>query len=229
MKFFSTSLLLFLVGWIHQPVIFAQTQAQDILVCNTENLIPLGTQFDVQIFQGKESLHVTGPAGGSEVRFVKISDLNFGNGTIELELAGMPGPGANATARGFIGLAFRINEDNSAFECIYLRPTNGRSEDQLRRNHSVQYISYPDYSWQKLRAETPGLYESYADMVPGEWIQLRVEVKQERAWLYLHGDEQPVLIINDLKLGPGSRGGIGLWIGPGTDGYFTGLKVRKDD
>jgi hypothetical protein len=66
-------------------------------------------------------------------------------------------------------------------------------------------------------------------MVPGEWIQLRIEVKQERAWLYLHGDEQPALIINDLKLGHESRGGIGLWIGPGTDGYFTGLKVRKDD
>jgi len=181
------------------------------------------------LFQGKESLHVTGPAGGSDVRFVKIKDLDFGNGTIELEVAGIPGPGANATARGFIGLAFRINDDNSAFECIYLRPTNGRSEDQLRRNHSVQYISYPDYPWQKLRAETPGMYESYADMVPGEWIQLRVEVKQERAWLYLHGDEQPVLIINDLKLGPGTRGGIGLWIGPGTDGYFTGLKVRRDD
>jgi len=229
MKNFSTSLLLFLVGWIHQPVINAQTQALDIIICNTENLIPLATQFDVQLFQGKESLHVTGPAGGSDVRFVKIKDLDFGNGTIELEVAGIPGPGANATARGFIGLAFRINDDNSAFECIYLRPTNGRAEDQLRRNHSVQYISYPDYPWQKLRAETPGMYESYADMVPGEWIRLRIEVKQERAWLYLHGYEQPVLIINDLKLGPGSRGGIGLWIGPGTDGYFTGLKVRKDD
>jgi hypothetical protein len=229
MKYFFTSLLLFLGGWFNLSGIFAQTQAEHILLSNTENLIPFGTQFDVQMFQGKESIHVTGPAGGSDVRFVKIRDLDFGNGTIELEVAGIPGPGANATARGFIGLAFRINDDNSAFECIYLRPTNGRAEDQLRRNHSVQYISYPDYPWQKLRSETPGLYESYADMVPGEWIQLRIEVKQERAWLYLHGDEQPVLIINDLKLGHESRGGIGLWIGPGTDGYFTGLKVRKDD
>ncbi len=31
---------------------------------------------------------------------------------------------------------------------------------------------------------------------------------------------KPTLIVNDLKLGD-SRGRIGLWIGPGTEGWFS--------
>jgi hypothetical protein len=32
------------------------------------------------------------------------------------------------------------------------------------------------------------------------------------------------LIINDLKLDP-KTGGIALWVGPGTEGYFSNLKI----
>jgi hypothetical protein len=46
-----------------------------------------------------------------------------------------------------------------------LRPTNGRADDQVRRNHSTQYISYPDFPWYRLREETPGMYESYSDSI----------------------------------------------------------------
>ena len=35
---------------------------------------------------------------------------------------------------------------------------------------------------------------------------------------------QPVLIVNDLKLGD-SSGAVALWIGPGTEGYFTDLVI----
>jgi len=31
--------------------------------------------------------------------------------------------------------------------------------------------------------------------------------------------------VNDLKLGDAS-GGVALWIGPGTEGYFTGLEIK---
>ena len=56
-------------------------------------------------------------------------------------------------SRGFVGVAFRVAADQSRFECIYLRPTNGRVEDQVRRNHSVQYISVPGFPWPFLRKE----------------------------------------------------------------------------
>ena len=33
------------------------------------------------------------------------------------------------------------------------------------------------------------------------------------------------LIVNDLKLGD-SSGAVARWIGPGTEGYFTGLAIK---
>ena len=134
--------------------------------------------------------------------------------------------GTDTSFRGFIGLAFRLQneKDTLKYECFYLRPTLGRDEDQLRRNHSTQYISAPYYPWQLLRKETPGMYESYADMVAGEWTHLKIKVEGLRAWLYINGASQPALIVNDLKLG-NSKGRLALWIGPGTDGYFSNLKI----
>ena len=44
------------------------------------------------------------------------------------------------------------------------------------------------------------------------------------ARLYVHGAEQPCLIVNDLKLEPRTGGGA-LWVGPGTEGYFRNLKI----
>lgn len=114
-------------------------------------------------------------------------------------------------------------------EVFYLRPTNGRAEDQIRRNHSTQYISIPGYPWEKLRKENPEKYEAYADMLPAEWIRVKIEVKDETAKLYVNGASQPTLIVNDLKQGKNLRGSIGLWVGPGTLGHFTDLTIIKQD
>lgn len=158
-----------------------------------------------------------------------LKNTDFHNGIIEATISGQPLKSAGETARGFVGIAFRTAEDASKMEVFYLRPTNGRADDQVRRNHSTQYISVPGYPWEKLRKESPEKYEAYADMVPGEWIRVKVEVKNETAKLYVNGASQPTLIVNDLKQGKDSRGNIGLWIGPGTLGYFTDLKITKED
>jgi hypothetical protein len=178
-------------------------------------------------FKGRKALRVTeaGPSTGAVEQLV-IADSNFQNGSIEAEIAGEPAAGAGEGARGFVGIAFRVAPDMSKFECFYLRPTNGRAEDQVRRNHSVQYISFPDFPWQRLRKEFPEKYESYADLVPGEWTKVKIEVNGQKARLYVHGAAQPVLIVNDLKLGEG-RGGIGLWIGPGTVAHFANVRVTQ--
>ena len=55
---------------------------------------------------------------------------------------------------------FRVQPDGSRFEQLLLRPTNGRAEDQVRRNHSVQYASIPEFPWYRLRKEGPGMHES---------------------------------------------------------------------
>ena len=157
--------------------------------------------------------------------FARIKDLEFQDGTIEIEVAGRPLPDAIPEARGFIGLAFRIAPDLSAFECMYLRPTNGRAEQQLRRNRATQYFSYPDWKFDRLRTEVPGHYEAYVDLVTGAWTKMRIEIEGEKAKLFVHDQEQPTIIVNDLKNGPDQKGGIGLYIDNGTEGFFKNLSV----
>jgi hypothetical protein len=155
-----------------------------------------------------------------------IEGTDFSSGVIEAEIAGAPAPGAGEGARGFVGIAFRVKPDMKTYDAFYLRPTNGRADDQVRRNHSVQYISHPDWTWQRLRQETPERYESYVDLVPGVWTRIRIEVRGDRARLFVHGQEQPTLMVSDVKTGTPGRGAIALWIGPGTVAHFRDLRVR---
>lgn len=160
-----------------------------------------------------------------EPTFARLTGSHFRNGTIEVKVLSRLLPGAPALARGFIGLAFRVNEANSQFEGVYIRPANGRADNQLQRNHAVQYFSYPDYKFERLRQEAPGVYESYADMGLNEWIRLRLVVRGAQAQLFLNESKQPVLLVNDLKHGPDAIGGIGLWVDVGTEGFFSDLKI----
>lgn len=162
-----------------------------------------------------------------EPTFVRMGGPEFRNGTIEVEVLSRLMPDAPSLARGFIGIAFRISADNSRFESLYIRPTNGRAEDQLRRNRATQYFSYPDFKFDRLRQEAPGRYESYADMALDEWIAIRIEVQGPKAEMYLNGGAQPVLVVTDLKHGAEASGAIGLWVDVGTEGYFSNLRVRR--
>jgi len=154
-----------------------------------------------------------------------IEGTDFSSGVIEAEIAGTPAPGAGEGARGFVGIAFRLQPDMRTYDAFYLRPTNGRAEDQDRRNHATQYISHPQWPWFRLRQETPGKYESYVDLVPGVWTKIKIEVRGDKARLYVHDNPQPVLIVNDVKSGPSARGGVALWIGPGTVAHFRNVVV----
>jgi len=156
---------------------------------------------------------------------VILPGTNFKNGTIEIEVAGAPREGAAEGARGFIGLAFRVKPDGSKYECFYLRPTNGRADDQLRRNHSTQYISEPGFPWELLRKDSPGVYESYVDLAAGVWTKMKIVVEGVKAQLFVNGSDQPVLIVNDLKQGE-TEGALALWTGLDTDGYFSNLTIR---
>jgi hypothetical protein len=176
---------------------------------------------------GMRSLKLTEKSGNTGEALATIKGLTFHNGSIDLDVAGAPSNTAGEQARGFIGVAFRLQDGGARYENIYIRPTNGRADDQLRRNHSTQYVSFPDWPWERLRKETPGVYESYADMAAGEWTHLRIVVHQTSASLYVGGAGQPCLIVHDLKLGD-SEGLVALWVGPGTEGYFRGLTISNE-
>jgi 3-keto-disaccharide hydrolase len=179
-------------------------------------------------YQGKKALRLVetpGAANGTAVAL--LSGVDFSDGTIDVDTAGKPAAGSDVGARGFVGLAFRSTAHGGAFDCIYIRPTNGRADDQLRRNHATQYTSEPDFPWQKLRTEAPGVYESYVDLESGAWTHLKIEVSGVKARLFVNGASQAALIVNDLKRGA-TRGQVGLWIGAGTEAYFRNLQLTTN-
>lgn len=190
-------------------------------------LLPVNTFLGIDELDGKEVIRVIKDPkieAVDEPTYARLVDSNFKNGIIEVSVLSKLLVDAPDYARGFIGIAFRIADSDTKFECIYIRPTNGRAEEQLRRNASTQYFSYPAFKFDRLRKESPGKYESYADMGLLEWIKIKIEVKDEKARLYLNDSKYPVLIVNDLKHGANASGGIGLWVDVGTEGYFADLK-----
>jgi hypothetical protein len=155
-----------------------------------------------------------------------LEGSDFGDGIIEAEIAGQPASGSFEGARGFVGIAFRVSNDIKIYDAFYLRPTNGRADDQERRNHATQYISRPDWPWFRLRKETPGKYESYVDLMPATWTKIKIEVRGDHARLYVHDQEQPCLIVNDVKTGAHARGAVALWIGTGAVGHFRNVSIQ---
>jgi len=176
--------------------------------------------------QGREAVKLTiakGKEDSDEDMMAIVPGTDFQDGTLEVDVSGAPRAGAEPSAKGFIGLAFRV-KDGENFELLYIRPVNGRLQNQAMRNHSTQYVSAPNFGWRKLREESPWVYESYTDLEPGKWTHLKIVVAGEKAQLYVNGAKQPTLIVNDLKRGK-SRGAVALWSHCTTDAYFANLKV----
>lgn len=148
-----------------------------------------------------------------------IPDVTLTDGIIEVDLRGRNQPGQS-----FVGLAFHGTDDET-FEVVYLRPFNFRAEDPERRSHSVQYISMPDYPWNRLRSESPGTYEAALDPAPDPdaWVQLRVVLDGPAVRVYVNGAGQPALLVE--RIGDVHSGKVGLWVGNGSEGDFSNLRV----
>jgi hypothetical protein len=196
---------------------------------NDESAEPVKFEAAIASYRGRRAVRIVNverpetKTGEQVLAIVKGSD--FKDGTIEADVTGVPRLGAKPSTRGFIGIAFRVQEHGSRYEAFYLRMTNGRADDQLQRNHSVQYVSQPDFPWQRLRDEDPGKYESYVDLVAGAWTRIKIVVSGTKAQLYVNNAEQPCLIVNDLKLGA-THGPVALWTGSDTEAYFSNLTIR---
>src|SRR5262245_57872021 len=205
----------FALALAYAPFLFSQT---------VDQLTPHRVKVESADYLGKRAVRIVedGQVPDGEA-YAVLKGSTFHNGEIEMEVAGRPAAGADGAARGFIGIAFRMQDGE--YEYIYLRPTNGRADDQVRRNHSTQYGSHPNFGFGVSRQQAPEKYESYVDLEPGVWTRFRITVEGTKARLFVHGASQPCLIVNDLKLGD-SSGGVALWIGPGTEGYFTALQIR---
>jgi len=118
-----------------------------------------------------------------------LENLQFTNGVIEIELKGR-----DVLQRSFLGVAFRGLGDKT-YDAVYFRPFNFRADDPERRSHAVQYISHPTYTWNKLRAEKPGLYEKPITPPPDPngWFRARIVIEKPKVSVFVNGAVQPSL------------------------------------
>lgn len=148
-----------------------------------------------------------------------IKDLKFDKGIIELEIKGENNPG-----KSFVGIAFNIQND-SVYEAVYFRPFNFQSDEKIRREHSVQYIYHPKYTWRYLRTNNEGQFESEypRQPMPDEWFAVRVKIDKKRVSVYDQETNTELLSIERLTKQVSDR--IGLWTGFNSKGEFRNLRI----
>ena len=162
-----------------------------------------------------------------ENTYAKLSGPSFHNGVIEVDMLSRLLPDAPDFARGFIGIAFRISGDDTRFESFYVRPTNGRTDDPVRKAHGSQYFAYPGYTFAYFREHGVTKYEAPVDIGLNEWIHLRAVVEGEHAEFFVNGNR--TLTVDDLKHGPDQTGAVGLFVDIGTEAFFKNLTVTAAD
>lgn len=151
-----------------------------------------------------------------------LKEIDFETGTIEVELLGENNPG-----RSFIGIAFNI-EDEETFEAIYFRPFNFVATEQARKDHMVQYVNHPEYTWYKLREERTMEFENEipAPPDPDDWFKTIIKVSEKHVEVYLDKVTEPVLKVERLAGFKSDK--IGLWVGNGSSGRFRNLNIHEE-
>ncbi len=150
---------------------------------------------------------------------VLLDGVQLGDGIIEVDLKGK-----DVAQRSFLGIAFHV-VDWTTFDAVYFRPFNFRGADAERRSHSVQYVSHPAHTWQRLRAERPGQFERAIDPPPdpNNWFRVRIVLANSRVDVFVNGASTPSLSVEDLS--PHKSGGVALFVGNGSDGSFANLTI----
>jgi len=165
-----------------------------------------------------------------ENTYAKLKSFSFHNGVIEVKMLSHLLPNAPDFARGFIGIAYRINDDDTKFESFYVRPTNGRQcDDPIRKAHGCQYFSYPKYTFAYFREHNITKYEAPVDIDLNEWIQLKAVIQDNCAKFYINDMNNPVLTVNDMKHGNELKGSVGFFVDIGTEAFFKDLKIILND
>src|SRR2546429_2278405 len=156
-------------------------------------------------------------SAGEGVAYVR--GIEFGDGTIELDVKGK-----DVQGQSFVGIAFH-GVDGSTYDAIYFRPFNFKAEDPARRSHAVQYISHPTYTWQKLRAERPGIFEQPVNPAPdpNALFHVRVVVASPKVSVFVGDAKEPCLVVT--RLNDRTNGLVGLWVGNNSAGDFADLNI----
>jgi hypothetical protein len=191
----------------------------------TYNLSELSKTNKLQIYNREVS--VFSENGKSGIRFSQkdldgiawLEGVTFSNGIIEADIKGK-----DVLQQSFVGIAFH-GADDKTFDAIYFRPFNFQAQDSVRRIHAVQYVSLPDYDWQRLRKEQNGKYEkaNTPAVNPNEWFHVKIVVQHPQVSVYVNGESQASLQVEQLS--KRQTGKIGLWVGNMSGGDFANLSV----
>lgn len=164
-----------------------------------------------------ETRHSIGLTG----TIVWLKDVNFSEGTIEIDLKGNDG-----MQQTFPGVIFH-GVDSLTYDGVYFRPFNFQSADPVRKIHAVQYISEPDYPWHVTREKMNGVYEKAVTPAPGpnDWFHAKIVVKGKQINVYVNGSTTPSLTVT--KLNDRTKGMFGLMCDGSKPGEFANLVIKK--
>jgi hypothetical protein len=223
--FFSSGIVLLLLAAVH--VASAQEPAvpgsQSFAFTDAKDLTEAGVKAEAVEYKGRKAVRLTTQG---EDGFAFVNGTQFHDGTIEVDMATKVLTPPDVRMPGFTGIAFRARPDGSHYEMFYLRPGNSGAEDQAMRNHTVQYVAEPGFGWEKLRRQWPFIYESYTDLQPGEWTQVKIEVRGRHAELFLNGSANPSLVVDGMK-GEELQGSVALWSYAREESYFSNLRITN--
>jgi hypothetical protein len=196
------SLALGALALLFEPPVQSQTP-QAFSVAADSPLWDLQGQAKVAEYQGRKCLLLDGGAA-------LVKDFEMRDGVVDVDVM-------TPANRGFLGIQFRITDDGSSAEEVYLRPHKSGLPD------AMQYtpILNTGANWQIYNG--PG-FTGTVDIPRNVWFHLRLEVKGAQANLYVKDMSKPALAMNDLKSGI-QRGQVALWVLQG-ETYFSNFEVR---
>ena len=201
----------------------AQASAPTFPLRDASGLGAPGVKAEAATYKGRRCVRIT-VEGEDRAGPVLLPGTEFQDGVIEADIALKATTPPGMRYPGFVGIAFRARPDASRYELFYVRPGNSDAPDQAKRNHTVQYVSEPEFGWYRLRREWPSVYESNATLAMETWFRLRIEVAGRSAKLYLNGATTPSLVVDGLK-GDDLRGAIGLWGYTDEEAYFSNVRI----
>ena len=158
------------------------------------------------------------PAVGSHIGLALVQNVTFSEGTLEIDLRG-----AGQQQASFLGLAFGV-ADAKTFEAVYFRPFRFAAADPDARSHSVQYVAWPEYTSEKLRKDTPGVYEAALQPAPDPagWFHARIDVTKQKVSVSVDGSVRPCLVLDRLAH---REGEVGLWV-DSMPAAFRNLRIQ---
>lgn len=163
-------------------------------------------------------LKATGDSAFGIVGLALVNGSELTTGTIEIELKGK-----NVRQQSFLGVAFNVVDDKT-FEAVYFRPFNFKAEDVFK-GRAVQYIAWPENTWEKLRESQPGTFEAPINPVPDPdgWFRARIEVGEKQVRVFVEQAKEPTLTVNRLAEGGKGRP-VGLFV-DASDGLYANFRI----